>query len=110
MTKTQELELLRETAAKLAEGKAYSADLLAMLIPLIEADIRSDVIPEFDLRAAQDACRALRIQTRDEIERARKEFSDRAVNAEARIRRLTSLGEKLARNLQTAADEIHREI
>jgi len=50
MSKTDELEILREAVAKLGPG-SYCGPWLAGQIPGIEADIRGDVVPLADWHA-----------------------------------------------------------
>lgn len=52
MTKTQEIEILKEAAAKLGKD-SYCGEWLNSLLPRIERDIRSDYVPVYTPEQAQ---------------------------------------------------------
>lgn len=68
MTKTQELDALRDLAARLGPD-SYLGPWLASILPAVESSIRSDIIPlGFDPVAASRDALALLAQAREDAD------------------------------------------
>lgn len=67
ISKKQELEILTAAASSLGRN-SYCGPLLEVIISQVEMDMRSDFLPEFDLRRTQSDCAAMRETTRKECE------------------------------------------
>lgn len=77
MTKDQELEILRDTIARLGPN-SYVGPWLLDQLPWIESDMRSDIPP----MSSYSQCRTVRAE---ELEENRKRIADMESQAQVRI-------------------------
>lgn len=95
MRKSQEIDILREAAAKLGDD-SYCGPFLTMLIPQIEQTILSDLAVEFDIRRANADCVDVR-------ERARKEAEDIMASAQSKASAILAAAKEQAEELRKSA-------
>ena len=108
MNKSDEINLLRETARKLGRD-SYTGEALAALLPSIEADILNDVCPEIDLRKIQTECRIERERCAAECAAMRQKAKDDAAEEMARLRKeLKDERDQLATLMESKASQIRR--
>jgi hypothetical protein len=92
LTKTAELEMLRECIARLGPD-SYAGPVLSYLLPQIEADMRSDIIPEIDLRAMHRECMEAR-------EKAKAERENIVANGQREAERIIKGAEQYSERLK----------
>ena len=97
MTKQDELDILRDTIARLGPN-SYLGPWLQDQLPWIESDMRSDIPP----MSSYSQCRAVRAE---ELEENRKRISDMESQANVRIR---DHEERLSRTFNSASSYLRR--
>ncbi len=106
LTKSQEIEILKNAAAALGSD-SYCGPLLAMLIPQIEQDIKSDIFPEFDLCKVAAECKAMVEAAKAEASAIEKDGRERAVACYTQgLEAVNKLKKNVARDLRDMANRI----
>ena len=97
MTKDQELEILRDTIARLGVN-SYVGPWLLDQLPWIESDMRSDIPP----MSSYSRCRAVRAE---ELEENRKRIAEMESQAQIRIGQDV---DRLNRTFNSASSYLHK--
>lgn len=108
MNKSEEITLLRETSRKLGRD-SYTGEVLAAILPSIEADIANDVFPEVDLARIKSECIAERERcTADCAAMRKKAEADAAALVSSAREQIADARQRQAHFLNEMAEKIRR--